>query len=202
MERCPFTFNHYRELMNAIKKSKYVPIFFDESDQFEKEIIIRHDVDQDLENALNFAAIENNYGIKSTYFIWLRSPFYNVFDNSYYEYINKILGLGHQIGLHFDETLYNIKSEEDIKKYVKKEIDVIKVYFDIEVKAVSFHRPSKFILNADLNLGNEILNTYHSKFFIGYKYISDSRKVWKEGCLCNYLDIDGLNGSDWKKIHV
>lgn len=185
MRYCNFTYEHYDELMHLIS-SNYNSIFFQEAGKYEKEIIVRHDVDQDLINAYNLAEIESRNNIKSTFFLWVRSPFYNIFNSSCTDVIRNIIRKGHQIGLHFDETYYDIASNHDLIKHISNEVGLLKNYFNVDISSVSFHRPSKHVLDGDINLGR-FINTYEKKYFKEYKYLSDSRMIWKEGCLCNYL---------------
>ncbi|MDU3351755.1 MAG: hypothetical protein E7E72_16830, partial [Clostridium sp.] len=48
---------------------------------------------------------------------------------------------------------------------------------------------SQYILNSDLKCGKYI-NTYSKKFFKEFAYISDSRGVWQNGCICDILNND------------
>lgn len=47
------------------------------------------------------------------------------------------------------------------------------------VNSVSMHRPSKYILDADLNIPG-ITNCYSHMYFREFKYLSDSRRRWRE----------------------
>lgn len=177
-----FSFEHYREIMKSIKNNGYKSIsFYEECDS--KHVLVRHDVDIDLDAALEMAKIESEEGVKATYYLWMNSPFYNVFEKRYSNMINEILAYGHDIGLHFDETAYKIDSEEDILRFVEKECNILNLYFEVNIKSVSFHRPSKYVLDNDLSLGKYV-NTYSNKYFKEYKYISDSNGIWREGCGC------------------
>jgi len=194
---CNFTLKHYEEICNIIAKSQYKVRFFNNcSSDFRNILILRHDVDLSLEQSIKLAKIENKYNMKSTFFIWLRSPFYNIFEKKYSDIIYEIISLGHQIGLHFDESSYIIKSEVDINKFIEKEINLIQTYFNINIYAVSMHRPSKWLLNNDVKL-DKYINTYEKRFFKDFKYLSDSRRQWKEGCICNKININKYN-----KLHI
>jgi len=180
---CNFTLKHYEEICNKIAKSQYKVRFFNNcSSNFKNILILRHDIDQSLEQSIKIATIENRYNIKSTFFLWLRSPFYNIFEKKYLNIIYKISKLGHQIGLHFDESSYEIKNEKELKKFIEKEINLIKTYFDINIYAVSMHKPPKWLLNNDVKL-DKYINTYEKKFFKDFKYFSDSRTQCKEVCI-------------------
>jgi len=159
-------------------------------------LILRHDIDQNLEQSIKIATIENKYNIKSTFFLLLRSPFYNVFEKKYSDIIYEIVNLGHQIGLHFDESLYKIENEIDLNKYVDKEVNTIKSFFSLDIYAISMHKPSKWILDSDIRF-KKYINTYSKKYFEEFKYFSDSRRQWREGCICNKIDV-----KKYDKLHI
>jgi hypothetical protein len=181
--------------MKEIIMNGYKSIGFDED--FEgKQVIVRHDIDVDLDAAVEMSRIEREEGIKATYYVWLNSPFYSLFEKRYINSINEIISNGHDVGLHFDETAYEIKSEKDILNNIDKEVKVLEGYFGISITSVSFHRPSKYVLDNDLNL-KKYINTYSNKFFKEYKYISDSNGIWREGCGCNIF-----KQGKYKKIQI
>lgn len=185
---CSFTLQHYEQICQKIIQNGYKTIFFDEDfRKSEKIIFMRHDIDQSLEQALKIATIEKRHNIRSTYFIWLRSPFYNIFEKSYTDMILRIKELGHEIGLHFDANAYSIKEIGDFNAYVEKETEIIQAFFNISITSISMHRPSIWILNQDIQLKNYI-NTYSNKYLHQIKYLSDSRMLWKEGCICKIID--------------
>ena len=194
---CNFTLKHYEEICNIIAKSQYKVCFFNNcSSDFRNILILRHDVDQSLEQSIKIAMIENRYNVKSTFFLWLRSPFYNIFEKKYSDIIYEIISLGHQVGLHFDESSYKIENKIDLNRFINKEINIIETYFGIKIYSISMHRPSKWLLNNDIKL-DKYINTYEKRFFKDFKYLSDSRRQWKEGCICNKIDINKYN-----KLHI
>jgi hypothetical protein len=193
MPACDFTYSHYEEILDLINKSDYKVTFFNESCSGCRELLLRHDVDLDLEKAYTMALLENKHGIRATYFIMVRSPFYNIFDRNNSDYVKGILNLGHQIGLHFDEAYYGSNDAEDIAKNVDSEAALLKDCFDSDIFAVSFHRPSKLLLQSDIRLNANLINTYGRKYTEGFKYISDSRRMWKESCLCSLFEKNDSN---------
>ena len=194
---CNFTLKHYEEICKKIAKSQYKICFFNEySPDYKDVIILRHDVDLDLEQSMKIANIENKYNIKSTFFLWLRSPFYNIFEKKYTDIIYKIINLGHQIGLHFDESSYRIENEIDLNNYIEKETNILKSFFKMNIHAVSMHRPSKWILDNDIQL-KKYINVYSKMYFEEFKYFSDSRRQWKEGCVCKKINTNKYN-----KLHI
>lgn len=194
---CNFTLKHYERICSIIVKSQYKICFFNDNlDNLENILILRHDVDQSLDQSIEIAKIENKYNIKSTFFIWLRSPFYNVFEKKYSDLIYEIINLGHQIGLHFDESSYKMGNEIDLNNYIDKEVNIIKDFFNLDIFAISMHRPSKWILNNDIRF-KKYINVYSKKYFEEFKYFSDSRRRWKEGCICKKINTNKYN-----KLHI
>ncbi|MDF2592200.1 MAG: hypothetical protein K0S75_1666 [Clostridia bacterium] len=193
MSTCDFTYSHYEKILELVKKAEYKVTFFNEAYQHEKEFILRHDIDMDLEKAYRMALLENKHNIKTTYFILIRSPFYNIFDKFNSDLIKGILDLDHQIGLHFDEAFYGLNDVESIIKKVDSEVQILEDYFDTKIFAVSFHRPSQFLLQSNIKLKNNLINTYELDFTKEFKYISDSRRTWREGCMCRFLEKSDAN---------
>jgi hypothetical protein len=194
---CNFTLKHYEEICKIINNSKYQLCFFDEClNKNDNVLILRHDIDLSLEQSLKIAIIEKQYHIKSTFFVWLSSPFYNIFEKKYVKIMHKILTLGHKIGLHFDESLYKIKDEIDLNFFIEKEIRVLNSYFDLDIDVVSMHRPSKWILNNDIQL-KKYINVYSKMYFEEFKYISDSRRQWRKECVCKQIEK-----GNYPKLHL
>lgn len=62
----------------------------------------RHDVDCDLAAACFVAEIEHTLEIEATYYLWLRSPFYNLCGPEGERAVYELRELGHRLGLHVD----------------------------------------------------------------------------------------------------
>jgi len=84
----------------------------------------------------------------------------------------------------------------NVANYVEEEILILKSFFKINIYAVSMHKPSKWILDNDIRF-KKYINTYSKKYFKEFKYFSDSRRQWKEGCICNKIDV-----KKYSKLHI
>lgn len=93
-----FTLKRYRDLLQTISKTEYATITVRDyiKNAPEKCIIMRHDVDREVNRALEMAKIENEYEIKSTYYF---RHVNNVFDPAA---IKKIENMDHEIGFHYE----------------------------------------------------------------------------------------------------
>lgn len=201
-----FTESNYRNIIQKAKK-QYKFISYDEiNDVNEKEdcvkVLWRHDVDVSIHQAFKLAKIENEENVKSTFFIQLSCSHYNVFEDEIKKLILNILGLGHQIGVHFDPTIYDINSEEDFERYMSFEKEVLEKLFNTEIKVFSFHNP----LEEHLNLGTyeicNMVNTYSSFIQNEFEYCSDSCGYWRHKRLEDFLEkkhkkIQVLTHPEW-----
>lgn len=165
--------------------------------EYDKCVILRHDVDNSLPGALELAKIEHRLGIKSTYFILLSSDFYNPFSKKNRIIIDEMIVLGHTIGLHFDETVYpdDYGNVEKTIKNIKQEIDNLSKGLGGEVKCFSYHRPSKNILDSNIEIEG-LINSYGNSFFKDFKYLSDSRRHWREPAL------NIIESGTYSKLHI
>ena len=103
-----------------------------------KVFLIRHDVDFDLNLALNLAKFENEIGIRSTYFVLTSCESYNVLCEKNKLILKKIISLGHEIGLHFDPSIY----KDNLDDIVKKECSILSFASDSTIKSISIHNPT------------------------------------------------------------
>lgn len=192
-----FTYDNYIKMIKLLKKKDYSFVYYNDlgKNEIRKEVIIRHDVDFSLKKCLKIAEIEYKENVKSTFFILLSTNFYNIFSKESSKYLLKILELGHDIGLHFDEKRYEINNYDQLELYIEKEKYIIENYLSTRINAVSMHRPSKWILENDIKFKN-IENTYSKKYIKDYKYLSDSRMFWREDV------INTINTEKFQKLHI
>ncbi len=176
----PFTYASYVELLKAFKNQGYQDVNFLEFDPKKQHLALRHDVDVSLERALEMARLEASLEVKSTYFFLLRTEFYNLGSLSALQILKEILHLGHQIGLHFDVELYPHLQLERLSRAIDSECETLEHYCGAPVHSVSFHRPVRELLGADVELKNRV-HTYAPRFFLEATYLSDSLERWPGG---------------------
>ena len=183
---CHFGIEHYDAILKEGLKAGYQFIDFNQLKTLPKEqkaCILRHDIDYMPERAIRFAEIENNLGIRSTYFFQVCAMTYNLRQYEHYNVVRKLAGMGHQIGLHFDLSWANMPWKE-VALFCEKDKKVFREITGIDpCEIISFHNPHRFkdlVLNQSIP---KIRHTYEKSFFLDIKYISDSQG-WYEGCMC------------------
>lgn len=175
----PFTYGDYQALLDDLKEQKYTIASYHNWDNTPRCVILRHDIDTDLAQAVRFAELETEAGVRSTYFVLLRTDFYNPASSKSLEKIHRIQDLGHEIGLHFDEKAYPVSTPGETVAHILNERDILAAILGTPVTTVSMHRPSKETLEADLKIPG-MVNSYGKTFFHDFKYLSDSRRRWRE----------------------
>lgn len=173
----PFTFKGYSDLIEALRVSGYEFADYHDYARFSRCVILRHDIDNSIEKALTIAELEHEQGVKSTYFTLLRTDFYNPASKKGLSGLKKIQSLGHEIGLHFDEMAYD--ELDDVEDAIKYEAGVLSDIIGTPITTVSMHRPSQKTLDANYDL-YPMVNSYGKTFFNDFKYLSDSRRRWRE----------------------
>lgn len=72
-----FTYNAYRGLLHLLRAQGYVFTDYHQYAAYPRCVILRHDIDQSLTEAVRLAEIEAEEGIRSTWFMLPRTDFYN-----------------------------------------------------------------------------------------------------------------------------
>lgn len=183
-----FTYDYYRQFLEQLLNRKYNFISFKEGKELfyrreltgqNSQLIMRHDIDMDIRSALNLAKIERECNIKSTFFVMVSCPIYNIFEANNSDCLREIMDIGHHVGLHFDCENYNNLSVDNVELYIEKECRVLETILNQPVDSISFHRPGTFELN-NVKL-KKYSNSYEKIFLECYSYFSDSRCRWARG---------------------
>ena len=110
----------YRNLVKKFVEAGYGCIPFVPEPPRSGALLLRHDIDFDLRLAHDMAVVEHELGVRSTYFLMLRSASYNIFEKENAAFVARIGELGHHLSLHFDPTLY-----EDFNAGLKLELKLL-----------------------------------------------------------------------------
>ena len=193
----PFTYQGYAEMIFLLQQNGYEISDYHKWEDVEKPVILRHDIDNSPEKALQLARLENKLSVRSTYFVLLTSDFYNVFSKHTEDALREIAKQGHEIGLHFDEKRYPevFGKPNECVGYILKEARFLQDALDLPITTVSMHRPSKMMLDADLEIP-AMVNSYGTTFFRTFKYLSDSRHHWREPV------ADIISSKQYQRLHI
>ncbi|MDX4011749.1 hypothetical protein Q6A86_01995 [Aliarcobacter skirrowii] len=180
-------------------------------------IAIRHDIDSDIIAAAQQAKIENELGIKSSWYVLHTAPYYGYFDNDifyrhncmayYYKYIQD---LGHEVGLHTDGLLVYQDYKVDGACAVKEEINWLRNN-GIDVKGTLAHNSESvygafnYEIFQNRNRKNEAIKNNKcaplgvlSENEIGLEY-EGNEVLWQERMPMEYGATRNLNEWRWVK---
>lgn len=174
-----FTYNTYKLLLQEFLKNGYTILTV--SDYLKKKpknkfVILRHDVDRALDNALKMAKLEASLGIKSTYYF--RTSTFKL------PIVKQIAELGHEIGYHY-ETLF--KSKGDYNKALilfEQELNYMRQYFPIQticahgnifMKGINYDIWKQYDFRKYGILGEAYLSLIKNP---NLKYYSDTGRRW------------------------
>tara|TARA_A100001015_G_scaffold316156_1_gene429736 strand:+ start:5983 stop:6672 length:690 start_codon:yes stop_codon:yes gene_type:complete len=166
-----FNSRNYKKLLNFFIKRNYKFVNY-KSFKLKKNILLRHDVDFDVDKALSIAKIDYSLKIRSHFFFLVDSPFYNLLEKKNIEALRKISKMKHFIGLHLNmSNKIQALSKDDLVfkfEYLKKLIPASKIF--------SIHK-----------YGSEKKNIYLNSFLNFYRknitkiYYSDSGGKFRFG---------------------
>ena len=180
-----FTYQAYRGLLSNLRENGYVFTDYHSYSAYPRCVILRHDIDNSLSQAVRLAEIEAAEGVHSTWFVLLRTDFYNPASAVSQRQLRRIRELGHELGLHFDEMAYPQEGasctagSSSTEELIRHEAGILSDVCGCPITTVSMHRPSRATLEADLKIPG-MVNSYGQTFFHDFKYLSDSRRRWRE----------------------
>jgi len=156
------TISEYKQIIQSFRDYKIVSRITEP----EGQLFIRHDVDFDLDLAVELAKIEYKMGVRAVYFVMVTSPYYNIFSEEFG--IFEILELGHDVLLHYDH-----------KFDWKLQLDIFTDFMGYCPDLISMHRPR----NTDKLDANpiKIESTYSDRYSKDAKYFSDANCLWRYG---------------------
>ena len=87
----------------------------------------------------------------------LKSKIYSMQDNNNIKIIKSIIALGHEIGLHFDHSLYK-NDKDSLNNFCNNECVALENIIGKKIEIISFHRPAKKLIG----MKSKIAERYHS----------------------------------------
>lgn len=131
-----FTIKKYRELVLAFREAGYVFMTYADYAKecvvdCEKIVVMRHDVDRSVKRARELAEVENEMGVKTSYYF--REKF--IVENR--DDIRWIEGLGHEVGYHYEDL---VTEKGDVDKSCARFVrNVEKMRQVADVRTITMH---------------------------------------------------------------
>lgn len=128
-----FTLHKYEQFLKVAIKSGYQLVSYQDylNNDFQKVMILRHDVDKKPQNSLKTAQLQNQLGVKGTYYFRAVPESFDI------EIIKKIADLGHEIGYHYEDLTICKGDEVKAIQHFEKWLTKIREFYP--VKTVCMH---------------------------------------------------------------
>jgi len=176
-----FTLAEYRQLLAYFKRSHEYVTFSEvdpRSTSSPKLILLRHDIDYSLKQALEFARLEADQGVRATYFLLFSAPTYNLLDSANIGLPRQIAALGHEVGLHYDVAAMLQGNKSHPLDVLHAQARLLGELSGSPVRSIAMHNPS--ISGADLFRSAPYVNAYDDRFTRAMSYYSDSCMAWRD----------------------
>lgn len=184
-----FTLDHYREILAAVRRSHGTLSFRDAAElgrdilRLDRFVLMRHDVEFSLPSALRIAELDHEAGVRSTFFLLFSSD-YNIFEPESAAIVQRLLDLGHDLGLHYDLQAYEATGRNPVE-IARRQIELMEAYWDTQVSAASCHLAMRAGRTLELP---GVIDAYDPLYVDEIKYVSDSTQAWREGVVTSLLD--------------
>lgn len=195
-----YSFLSYRNTLKNYLQSGYAVTGFSSyiEQPRKKHLILRHDIDNSIEQAVKIARIDAATGCSSTFFLRVHALGYNLLSLPSLQIIKEIEELGHEVQLHLEGGLSEWLGGSNLD-WANKQKDVYEAAVGKELKGFSTHEPARF---GGIDFANELLevwspsvnyHAYESRFMMPeMKYLSDSSGRWREGHFGLWVDKEPL----------
>ena len=179
-----FTLKKYEILINVLKDKNYKFLSFEEyilnSNIIANDdliVILRHDVDDRPENSLRMAKLENEIGVKGSYYFRAVPCSWDV------KIIRSIENLGHEIGYHYETMDTANGNIDEAWEYFKFHLKELRLISNVNTVCMHGSPKSKFdnreIWNKyDYKKLNIIGEPYYDVDFNNIFYLTDTGRRW------------------------
>lgn len=135
-----FTINEYKRLLTALLNTG---IQFQRFDNFilnpvDEAIVLRHDVDARNLHSLRFARIQNELGIKGTYYFRMVKGSFDV------SIVKEIAAMGHEIGYHYEDMDFAKGNSDLAIEFFEKHLNSLREHAEIRTLCMHGSPRSKF----------------------------------------------------------
>jgi hypothetical protein len=162
-------------------------------DQF---VVLRHDVERKPENALDFARMEADHGVVSTYYV-------RTVDDTFDPWIlDSLESLGHEVGYHYEDVDRMDGDVEAARRSFQRNLARMRAHATVDTVCVHDNpltaHDNREMWNdmPDFKQYNLLGGAYLSVDFNDMLYLSDTGRTWRDSLLERRDDTVENNGQD------
>ena len=176
-----FTVKKYRDLVQCLKENNYNVQTFEEFIQHpaDRSVVLRHDVDRRAINATWLGKVEQEEGVKGSYYFRI------VPESNDKEVIRAIVEMGHEVGYHYEDLGITKGNYEKAYENYQKNLAYFRQFYP--VTTICMHgSPENRIDNRDIWKKYEykkdgiIAEPYFDVNYNDVFYITDTGRAWNK----------------------
>lgn len=169
----PFTYSWYREFLAECKRSGETRPLAEADVAAPGSVLLRHDVDYDLEAADAIRRIEEKAGVRSSFLFLVSTDFYNVASTTGRRFLAELIGQGFDVGLHFDPDVHG---DASLDAAFSAERVFLESMTGQPLRSVSLHNPTA---HGRYPSFDGVVNAYDPRWCGPDRYLSDSCRRWR-----------------------
>ncbi len=157
-------------------------------------MILRHDIDNSIEQALRVARVDAEAGCSASFFLRVHARGYNLLSLPSLEIIREMEALGHEVQLHLEGGLCDVLGSNN-EDWARRQREVFEAAVGRPLGGFSLHEPARM---GGIDFADRIreqwsetvaYHAYEDRFMMPtMKYLSDSSGRWREGHFAEWLD--------------
>jgi hypothetical protein len=195
-----FSLNDYSEALRGYLDAGYaVTSFRDylEAPQ-ERHLILRHDIDNSIEQAMRVARVDAEAGCSSTIFLRVHARGYSLLSLPSLVMIREMESLGHEVQLHLEGGFHEVLGGDNFE-WAERQRIVFETAVGRKLGGFSLHEPARL---GGFEFAAELLerwsdsvryHAYEPRFMMpSMKYLSDSSGHWREGHFGTWIGKEPL----------
>lgn len=198
--RVDFSLESYSDTLRAYKEDGYAVTSFQDylADPQPKHMVLRHDIEHDIEQALRVARIDAAEGCTSTTFLRVNSRGYNLLSLPTMLAMREMEDLGLEVQLHLEGGLGEWLGGDDWE-WADRQRAAFEAAAGRPLGGFSPHEPARMggvaFANGLLERWSDsvLYHAYEERFFTPQmKYLSDSGARWREGHFGEWIGKEQL----------
>ncbi|MBL4592617.1 MAG: hypothetical protein JKX68_02245 [Flavobacteriales bacterium] len=177
-----FTLHKYEQFLKAALAAGYELTSYQNylANDYEKVLILRHDVDKRPQNSLRTAQLQHELGVIGTYYFRAVPESFDV------EVIQQIEALGHEIGYHYEDLAICKGDSKKAIVHFEKWLEKLRKYYPVKTVCMHGSPLSKYdnrLLWDNYNYRDYgiIAEPYFDIDFDNVFYITDTGRKWDGG---------------------
>lgn len=140
-----------------------------------RKVFVRHDIDVDLEYAIQVADMESRLGIRAHFYLMLDSPFYNLLEELSFSHLKRLQVYSKFISLHMNVYRDSSQSLDHALKQILRNVFVFEQLTEQQIETISFHQPNEVAMGMELDQVN-LYNVYLLNQSNKVTYFSDTNQ--------------------------